>query len=72
MYENAAEETGLSEHEFWQTQLPFLERAMDSGRYPTMANLSEDAFHADWDETFATGLRHLLDGLATDVAQRTR
>jgi AcrR family transcriptional regulator len=67
MYEGAAEETGLSEEEFWGTQLPFLEQAMASGRYPTMASMAEDAFDAGWEDTFATGLRHLLDGLAANL-----
>ena len=70
MYENAAEETGLSEDEFWETQLPFLERAMGSGHYPMMSSMAEDSFDGSWEETFAAGLRHLLDGLAADLARR--
>jgi AcrR family transcriptional regulator len=70
LYENAAEETGLNEEEFWHTQLPFLERAMASGRYPTMSSMAGDAFDAGWEETFVLGLRHLLDGLAADLARR--
>jgi AcrR family transcriptional regulator len=70
MYDKAAEETGLSEDEFWETQLPFLERAMESGRYPTMAAMADDAFDGGWEETFAMGLTYLLDGLAADLSRR--
>lgn len=69
-YESAAEETGLGEEEFWEAQLPFMERAMDSGRYPVMAAMAEDTFDAGWDETFEAGLRLLLDGLEADLTRR--
>jgi AcrR family transcriptional regulator len=71
MYENAAEETGIGEEEFWGAQLPTLERAMASGNYPTMAAMAEDSFEGGWEETFALGLGHLLDGIAADVERRT-
>ncbi len=64
MYQNAAEETGVSDEEFWATQTPVLERAMASGNFPAMAALAANSFDAGWDETFAFGLRCLLDGLA--------
>lgn len=63
LYASAAEETGLSDDEFWRLQTPVLERAMASGDYPAMAALSEDAFDAPWHETFEFGLARLLDGL---------
>lgn len=70
LYASAAEETGLSDDEFWNLQLPILERAMATGNYPAMAALSEDAFDASWDETFEFGLARLLDGLELFVAGR--
>lgn len=72
LYTSAAEETGLSDDEFWGLQTPVLERAMASGDYPAMAALSEDAFDAPWDETFEFGLHRLLDGLDNLVAGRRR
>lgn len=70
MYTNAAEETGISDEEFWSTQYPILERAMATGDYPAMAELSESAFDTGWDETFEFGLRRLLDGLESFIADR--
>ena len=67
LYANAAEETGLSDEEFWRLQVPVLERAMATGNYPAMAALSENAFDAGWDETFEFGLARLLDGLESFV-----
>jgi AcrR family transcriptional regulator len=66
----AAEETGVSDDEFWAAQEPFLERAMSTGRYPTLARLSEDAFSAGHEELFEFGLARLLDGLEAFVAAR--
>jgi AcrR family transcriptional regulator len=70
MYELAAEETGVTDEEFWGAQVPALERAMDSGDYPVLAAMEEDSFDADWEETFTFGLRHLLDGIEADAARR--
>jgi AcrR family transcriptional regulator len=64
------EETGVSDEEFWRHHGPVLVKAMESGRYPAMAALSEDAFGLGWDETFEFGLQRLLDGIATLVEAR--
>src|SRR5690606_24941631 len=40
LYARAAEETGVSDDEFWARQRPFLEQAMATGRYPAMAALA--------------------------------
>lgn len=71
LYENATVESGMSDEEFWGNQLPALVTAMESGKYPVMASLSEDVFDASWEETFEAGLRYMLDGIARDVARRT-
>lgn len=71
LYDAAAEESGLADEEFWTFQLPWLERAMESGRYPTMAAMSENSFDAGWEESFALGLRFLLDGIEREVARRS-
>lgn len=68
----AAEETGLSDEEFWARQRPFLEQAMASGRYPTMAALAEDTFAMSRDESFEWGLARILDGLEALIAGRGR
>ncbi|WP_156724996.1 TetR/AcrR family transcriptional regulator [Streptomyces apocyni] len=65
----AVRETGLSDEEFWDSQQPYLERAMASGDFPRQAALSEDAFTADIDH-FEFGLHLLLDGLEKRVAER--
>lgn len=70
LYEQEAERrTGLTDAEFWQAQVPMLEKAMASGRYPVMASLSEDAFGRDFDH-FEFGLQRILDGLEVLVAKR--
>jgi AcrR family transcriptional regulator len=65
-------ETGISDEEFWNQQVPVLSRAMLSGKYPAMAALGDDAFSAGWDETFEFGLQRLLDGIAVLVESRER
>lgn len=69
-YMNAAEETGIGEEEFWESQLPVLERAMATGNYPSVAALDQDSFEAGWDETFEFGLGCLLDGLEQVIQSR--
>ncbi|MDN3023358.1 TetR/AcrR family transcriptional regulator [Streptomyces sp. S.PB5] len=61
--------TGLTDAEFWQAQVPTLEKVMASGRYPVLAALSDDAFSTDFDH-FEFGLQRILDGLEVIVAQR--
>ncbi|MFC9683799.1 TetR/AcrR family transcriptional regulator [Streptomyces sp. NPDC056948] len=72
LYEREAEHrTGLTDAEFWQAQVPVLEKAMASGRYPVMASLSEDTFGSDFDH-FEFGLQRILDGLEALVERRGR
>lgn len=66
----AAEESGLSDEDFWTLQLPVLEAAMISGDYPAMAAMAEDTFAAGWDESFEFGLAHILDGLEATARNR--
>jgi AcrR family transcriptional regulator len=67
--EEAERRTGLTDAEFWQAQVPTLEKVLTSGRYPVMASLSEDAFGSGFDH-FEFGLQRILDGLELFVAQR--
>ncbi|WP_293784907.1 TetR/AcrR family transcriptional regulator [uncultured Aeromicrobium sp.] len=71
LYENAIVESGMSDEEFWGNQLPALAAAMESGKYPTMASLSEDVFDASWEENFEAGLRFMLDGIDREIERRT-
>lgn len=68
MYQSASAETGLSDDAYWEMQVPILENAMESGHYPALATLEEDAFFAGWDEAFELGLTALLDGAAARFA----
>ncbi|MFG3659282.1 TetR/AcrR family transcriptional regulator [Streptomyces sp. NPDC047706] len=67
--QEAERRTGLTDAEFWQAQVPVLEKVMASGRYPVMASLDEDTWGPDFDH-FEFGLQRILDGLETIVAQR--
>jgi len=66
----AVAQTGLSDEQFWESQRPYLERAMLSGAYPMMAGMSEDTFSADFDH-FAFGLQRLIAGFEALVQERT-
>ncbi|MER5210073.1 TetR/AcrR family transcriptional regulator [Streptomyces sp. NPDC002838] len=67
--EEAERRTGLTDAEFWQAQVPTLEKVLASGRYPVMASLSEDTFGPGFDH-FEFGLQRILDGLEVFVARR--
>lgn len=69
LWQSAAAESGMSDHEFWRHQVPTMEQAMTSGRFPTMAELSEDTFDGGWEDSFAAGLELLLDGLESRISQ---
>ena len=64
----AEQRTGVSNDDFWAAQYPVLEKAMGSGRYPTLAQLSPDAFDVGFEAVFDFGLERLLDGLEAYVA----
>ncbi|KAF0651002.1 MULTISPECIES: TetR/AcrR family transcriptional regulator [Streptomyces] len=64
----AARETGVSDEEFWNRQEPVLSRAMGSGEFPMMAELSEDTFSKEFDH-FGFGLRALVRGFEARVAE---
>ncbi|KES07465.1 TetR family transcriptional regulator [Streptomyces toyocaensis] len=70
LYQEEAERTsGLTDAQFWEAQRPALEKAMNSGRYPVLAGLSEDTFGPGFDH-FEFGLQRILDGLEVFVARR--
>ncbi|MEO3978613.1 TetR/AcrR family transcriptional regulator [Streptomyces sp. CAU 1734] len=65
----ATEATGQSHEEFWEEQEPFLDRAMRSGRYPTVAKLDPNAFGDEIDH-FDFGLRRLISGIEVLIRER--
>ncbi|WP_191089753.1 TetR/AcrR family transcriptional regulator [Nesterenkonia ebinurensis] len=70
LWQKAAAESDMTDEEFWTYQLPTLERAMESGRFPTLAQLSEDTFDGTNEETFEFGLDLLLDGVEEEIQRR--
>ncbi|MBA0053227.1 TetR/AcrR family transcriptional regulator [Streptomyces sp. AJS327] len=66
----AAQESGVSDEDFWAAQEPFLERAIESGNYPNLASVDEDAFSATGLQVMRFGLRALLDGFQALVDAR--
>lgn len=56
--------TGVSNEEFWAAQAPTLVKALSTGDYPTMADLSEDTFDFSFEQLFEFGLNRLHDGFA--------
>jgi AcrR family transcriptional regulator len=72
MQQQAGEESGISDEEFWAAQEPTLRQAMASGDYPAVASLSEDAFTIAGVEALEFGVGPLLDGFAAFIdARRT-
>lgn len=66
----AEERTGMSDEEFWAAQEPVLIKAMETGNYPTLSRLSDDAFAQSYEQTFEFGLQRILDGIAVLIDDR--
>ncbi len=66
----AEKSTGISHEEFWAAQEPVLAAAMESGLYPHVAGLDEDAFSMAGEEFMRFALDTLLDGFAVLVESR--
>lgn len=72
VYQREAERrTGLTDAEFWEAHAPVLTEIMASGRYPFLANLTDDAWSQAFDH-FEFGLQRILDGLEVWVEQHAR
>ncbi len=67
----AVDRTGVSHEAFWRSQEAVLVTAMETGRYPHMAALSEDTFDASNEEVFELGLNVILDGIQSLLDTRT-
>ena len=65
----AAEQTGISDAEWWEINAPVLERVMPAGRYPISGRVGQVAGQeynavSDPERSFHFGLERILDGLA--------
>jgi AcrR family transcriptional regulator len=70
LQQQAAEQTGISDEEFWEAQTPILELAMKSGCYPHVFGLDDDAFRISQEDIMRFGLERLLDGLQSFIEAR--
>jgi AcrR family transcriptional regulator len=60
----AARSTG-TDKESWRADLgPYVQRMLDTGRYPTIATLVHDATHHSAEDTFAQNLATVLDAFS--------
>ena len=67
--QEAVRRSGLDQEQWMQTQIPYIESLIDSGRYPLLTRVVFDA-RAPHDPDrlehgFDLGLERVLDGLAT-------
>jgi AcrR family transcriptional regulator len=71
----AEQSTGMSDEQWWYAHVPFLERIMDSTRYPTAARVGTAAGEeynaaSNPEHAFEFGLQRLLDGVQVLVDSR--
>jgi AcrR family transcriptional regulator len=66
------QQSEISDEDFWAAQEPVLVEAMESGAYPQIAKLPEDAFTIGGEEALEFGLAPLLDGLEAMVERKSR
>lgn len=70
LYQQAAQQSGVSDEEFWRTQEPYMIRALDDGSFPQITHLDDDSFAQGARHSMRFGLSALLDGFAVLVASR--
>jgi AcrR family transcriptional regulator len=56
-----------TEEEWWEVQVPFLERAMASGRFPRMAQIQQEEA---WSFSAEHAVRHALDAYLAGIAPK--
>jgi AcrR family transcriptional regulator len=71
LQQEVAQESGVTDEDFWAAQEPVLIDAMATGNYPEVARLPEDAFSIGGREALEFGLRTLLDGFEALVVSRS-
>lgn len=57
--------SGLTEQQWQAASGPYMQRMLDTGRFPTLAKVMYDAEHTSAGPWFDTGLSYVLDGIAT-------
>ncbi|GAB3647754.1 TetR/AcrR family transcriptional regulator [Glycomyces tarimensis] len=68
--DSAEDEPAVGEQEWWEAQLPYLEKAVASGRYPAIARFTdENAWDISAHDAMRYALERLLDGLAPRMEQ---
>ncbi|MEO3750649.1 TetR/AcrR family transcriptional regulator [Streptomyces sp. B6B3] len=70
LHQQAAEESGITDEEFWAAQAPIIETALQSGCYPHVFQLDEDSFSLPYEDSMRFGLARLLDGLESFIETR--
>ncbi|MGH3426003.1 MAG: TetR/AcrR family transcriptional regulator [Mycobacteriales bacterium] len=68
--QQAAEQSGMTDEEFWEAQHPILLEALRGGAFPEIAGLEENAFVIGGEEALEFGLVPILDGIAAFIAGR--
>ncbi|RSM71470.1 GntR family transcriptional regulator [Kibdelosporangium aridum] len=67
----ARQDTGVTHEEWMATEEAALDRLLETGRYPTMAQfIKTEDFDYDLDKVFEYGLRLLLDGVERQLRDR--
>jgi AcrR family transcriptional regulator len=56
--------SGMDEAQWQQAHWPYLQRMLESGRYPTIARVVHEAVHPSAEAAFEQGLACVLEGLA--------
>ena len=59
----AEHQTGLTKTEWQLATGPYMQKMIETGRFPTIAKLVKDASHPDPDTVFEVGLECVLDGI---------
>ncbi|MBO8191925.1 TetR/AcrR family transcriptional regulator C-terminal domain-containing protein [Streptomyces oryzae] len=70
LYQQAAQQSGVSDEEFWHTQEPYIVRGMEEGGFTRLAALPDDAFATDLADSTRFAVRALLDGFQLLLDQR--
>lgn len=60
----AERESGMNESDFRAASWPYLQRVIESGRFPMIAKVVSDATHPSSDVSFARGLECVIAGIA--------
>ncbi len=70
LYQLAAQQSGVSDEEFWRTQEPYMIQAITEGAFPSLSALDDDAFSAEAVDSMRFGVKALLDGFEQLIARR--